>query len=98
MKRRIQNTKQIRINKGRGGAGERCNSNIRSIIQHLSVRIGVQNHEYGKYPIGPKYLPRFLWANEEINKNNLVEGFTRNHLIIKVFLITVSPAVDTDRY
>jgi hypothetical protein len=33
MKRRIQNTKQIRANKGRGDAGERCDSNIRAIFQ-----------------------------------------------------------------
>jgi hypothetical protein len=35
MKQQIQNTKQIKINKEQGGAGEHCNLNIRSIIQHV---------------------------------------------------------------
>jgi hypothetical protein len=35
MKQQTQNTKQIKINKGQDGAGEHCNLNIRSIIQHV---------------------------------------------------------------
>jgi hypothetical protein len=49
MKQQIQNTKQIQPNKKQNGAGEHCNSNITSIVQHTSqVKRKTETNEKNK--------------------------------------------------